>query len=333
MTAHSNRMGWSPASTTPDGLALFDLDVLGGAAPGSRADRELEWEFQLEAELAASSLQAAVAHNDRYAASLGWGVYADRISQQVLGFTNMSPTREAFAEAMAAWQARNGLTPDGIVGPATWGALRRVLGITVTAAPPPASPGGAPTGLSPSAGRQSELITIAPEGWPQPASWLRSTGPNANCTPLQHAIVLRALCDDGIQETPVGSNRGERIDHYSRRAGLQPGGAWCAIWLGSVYGDCGALVPRWYPLTDYWLPHVVQQPCIGAAVLYGKRTPSQYSNWADANHIGIVAMLEPQMLTIEGNRGGKNGQAVALGPMSRRDVLGYVHPRRADGTR
>ena len=53
----------------------------------------------------------------------------------------------------------------------------------------------------------------------------------------------------------------------------------------------------------------------------------------DAHHIGVVVRLDPMVLTIEGNRGfagsTNNGVAVDIGPMLRRDVLGYFHPRSA----
>lgn len=180
-----------------------------------------------------------------------------------------------------------------------------------------------------------KLYTGKAEAWPREAGWLVSEGPGANCTSLQHQIVLRALRDNGIQENPLGSNRGTRIDRYTRRAGLEPPQWWCAILAGAVFIDCEALVPAGYPLTDEWLPHVVKDPCIGAAILYGLKKPGPVVTWGNAHHIGIVAMLSPLMLTIEGNRGysgtTNNGQAVDLNPMNRKDVLGYFHPRTADG--
>jgi len=180
------------------------------------------------------------------------------------------------------------------------------------------------------------LVTLKSEEWPRAAGWL-VPGPGGNCTELQQQIVLRALRDDGIQENPPGSNRGIRLDRMTRRAGLEPPVWWCAVWAGTVFIDCGAQVPHGYPLTDTWLPFVEPKPCIGAAVLYGLRRKGPVVDWGDAHHIGIVAMLSPLILTIEGNRGyagtTNNGQAVDLGPMNRKDVLGYFHPRKADGTR
>lgn len=182
------------------------------------------------------------------------------------------------------------------------------------------------------------LQTLKGEPWPNLGGWLVSQGEGANCTPLQHAIVLRALQDDGILETPLGSNRGVRIDRYTRRAGLPvpkdkktgEGWWWCAIWAGAVFADCGAQIPVDYPACDRWLPFLEPTPCIGAAVLYGVR--------GDAAHIGIIARISPLMLSVEGNRSyagtvSNNGVAVDLGPVIRRDILGYFHPRKADGTR
>lgn len=181
-----------------------------------------------------------------------------------------------------------------------------------------------------------KLVTLKAEEWPREAGWL-VPGPGGNCTELQHQIVLRALKDNGIQENPLGSNRGIRIDRMTRRAGYEPPQWWCAIWVGAVYVDCGALVPDWYGSTDRWLPFIESKPCIGAAILYGVRKKGPVVADMNSHHIGIVAMLSPMMLTIEGNRGyagtTNNGQAVDLGPPNRSDILGYFHPRKADGTR
>lgn len=163
------------------------------------------------------------------------------------------------------------------------------------------------------------LKVFAPDAWPSMAGWLSSE----NSTPLGRNIIYRAMADVGILEVPLASNRGVRIDRMTKRAGSPLGSWWCAIWVGAVFADCGALVPSGYPACDAWLPYMTTKPVIGAAVLYGVR--------GDAHHIGIVARLDPMVLTIEGNRGfagtTNNGVAVDIGPMQRRDILGYVHPK------
>lgn len=163
------------------------------------------------------------------------------------------------------------------------------------------------------------LKAFKPEAWPATAGWLTEE----NSTPLARAIIYRAMCDVGILEVPLNSNRGVRIDRYAKRAGSPLGSWWCALWAGAVFADCGAVIPVSYPACDAWLPYLTKTPVIGAAILYGVR--------GDAHHIGIVARLEPMVLTIEGNRGfagtTNNGVAVDIGPQMRRDVLGYFHPR------
>lgn len=174
------------------------------------------------------------------------------------------------------------------------------------------------------------LVRMAAEPWPRTAGWLV---PGDNCTELQHKIVLRALQDVGITEVPLGSNRGTRIDRYTKRAGSPLASWWCAIWAGAVFIDCGALVPRGYAATDNWLPHLTNTPAIGAAVLYGLRKKGPVRADMDAHHIGIIARLDPLVLTIEGNRAyagtSNNGVAVDIGPPNRKDILGYVHPQEA----
>lgn len=174
---------------------------------------------------------------------------------------------------------------------------------------------------------------LEPEAWPADAGWLTTDTPA-----LSRAIVHRALKDIGIEEVPVASNRGVRIDRMTKRAGLQPPQYWCAIWVGCVWGDAGSLVPLAFPSCDAWLPHIEQPsyaPSIGDAILYGLRKGQTWearTRW-DAHHIGIVARIAPAMRSIEGNRSwagtqSNNGQAVDLGPIMRRDILGYVRPRR-----
>jgi hypothetical protein len=170
------------------------------------------------------------------------------------------------------------------------------------------------------------LIKPAAQDWPALAGWLV---PNENCTTVGYAIIQRAFEDVGILEVPIASNRGVRIERYLRRAGVPEDiiaagkGWWCAAFVGAVYADCGVPVPRDYASCDAWLPYVEDKPAVGHAVLYGVR--------GDAHHIGIVARLDPMVLTIEGNRAfagtTNNGVACDLGPMMRKDVLGYVNPQ------
>lgn len=166
----------------------------------------------------------------------------------------------------------------------------------------------------------AKLQRMKPLTWPTDAGWLVA---GYNCTPLQLAVVLRALKDVGILEVPLKSNRGTRIDAMAKRAGSPLGSWWCAIWAGAVMADAGSLVPTVYAACDSWLPFCTKKLEVGSAVLYGVH--------GDAHHIGIVVRTTPMVLTIEGNRGyagtTNNGVAVDIGPMLRTDVLGYYAPR------
>lgn len=183
------------------------------------------------------------------------------------------------------------------------------------------------------------LLRLEPETPPRELGWLV---PGENCTELGYRICQRAMKDIGILEVPNGSNRGTRIDRMTRRAGSPLGSWWCAIWVGAVYVDCGCLVPSAYAATDNWLPFLrpggaKATPQPGDAILYGLRKKGPVMPDMDAHHIGIVVRVaEPQlgqhlMLTVEGNRSfagtaSNNGVAVDIGPMARRDVLGYFPP-------
>jgi hypothetical protein len=174
----------------------------------------------------------------------------------------------------------------------------------------------------------AELIRLnplaPPEKWDRVAGWLV---PGDNCTELEYRIVVRSAIDDGTLENPLGSNRGLRIEKWLRAAHVPESlistgkGWWCAAWVGAVFRDAGARVPRDYASVDAWLPFLQKTPRPGSAIVYGVR--------GDGHHIGIVTRLSPLMLTREGNRafGGisNNGVAVDQGPMNRKDVLGYVH--------
>jgi hypothetical protein len=193
-----------------------------------------------------------------------------------------------------------------------------------------------------------KLVQIPPVAAPRKFGWLV---PGHNCTQLAYDLLMRADLDIGILEVPNGSNRGTRIDAMAKRAGFPPpadpkreGPYWCAIWAGCVAADMGLLVPQGFAATDNWLPYVKEgrwdaKPAPGDFVLYGLKKKGPAVTWGDAHHIGIVARVpEPALgqlvtMTIEGNRSlagtaSNNGIAVDIGPMTRRDILGYVSPER-----
>jgi hypothetical protein len=76
-------------------------------------------------------LMRAVHLNRDYSVKLGWEKYRDKIGS-LLGFTNSSPTEEVFAEAVANWQNKQGLKPDGILGPTTWSRIKLEIGKAVS---------------------------------------------------------------------------------------------------------------------------------------------------------------------------------------------------------
>lgn len=154
---------------------------------------------------------------------------------------------------------------------------------------------------------------------------------DGNSTELTRTIVDIAGIDIGTCEDPIGSNRGKRIDEWLIRAGVPQSlissgkGWWCAAWVGHVWIDAGCLVPPNYAAVDSWLPFMSpwSERRIGDAVVYGVR--------GDGHHIGLIARLIPTILTIEGNRSwagtaSNNGEAVDIGPLTRKDFLGVVHP-------
>lgn len=64
--------------------------------------------------------------NAIYARRLQWDAQLRGVVQ-LLGVKDAEPGAEALAKAAADWQLRNGLEPDGIVGPETWGRIQSKL--------------------------------------------------------------------------------------------------------------------------------------------------------------------------------------------------------------
>ena len=178
------------------------------------------------------------------------------------------------------------------------------------------------------------LSRRTPSPWPTSCNWMVT----ADVPQVNRMVVWRAWQDLGITEVPLNSNRGPEVDRYLLRAGvprelIDAGkGYWCAAAVGAWFIDAGAKVPLDYASCDAWLPYMTDTPVIGAAVLYGKRGANGFF---DAQHIEVVARMDPIVLTIGGNKAfhgnSNNGIAVDLGHQSRTDVLGYVHPVAARG--
>lgn len=164
---------------------------------------------------------------------------------------------------------------------------------------------------------------LPPAPFPVLAPWIP-----ANDTSARARVVRRAVAYCGVVES--APNRGDPIDRWLRWANVPEAmilagqGNWCAAFAGGVLREEGLQVPVDYASCDAWLPFVVAgvRPRNGDLVLYG--TPS------DAKHIGIVTSDQQgdAPLTVEGNRtwggAGNNGVAVDIGPLTRRDVIGYI---------
>jgi hypothetical protein len=159
-----------------------------------------------------------------------------------------------------------------------------------------------------------------------PGPWIPDTTPE-----LAAAVARHALRHVGVCEDPLNSNRGPVIDGYCKRIGVPFGVPWCAAALTRWFLDAGAAVPagaaasscdewvKWAKAHQLW----TQTPAIGHAVVYGQGE--------DGQHIGVVVMVTPLLLSVEGNRGleGKvtrEGLLVDLGPVNVGWRIGYVRP-------
>lgn len=67
-------------------------------------------------------LTKAATLNRRYVRHVGWMPYARQIAH-VLGITGSNPDIWSFIQAVADWQARNGMMPNGFFGGGEWYAL------------------------------------------------------------------------------------------------------------------------------------------------------------------------------------------------------------------
>ena len=122
---------------------------------GSENEYYSQYEYDSEGvEGYVKDISVAVNQNRHYASSLGWDNYRSQINELLLpfsGYQNMSLGEEAFAQAVAAWQSKQGFSSydsDGIIGPITWGRMKPMLNVGRTATTGggsyvPAAPGSA----------------------------------------------------------------------------------------------------------------------------------------------------------------------------------------------
>lgn len=87
--------------------------------------------YELLQELSGNALQNAVQYNTSKAASVGWLNYFNDIVSKIFRL-NYSPDAAAFAGLVAQWQAAQGLTADGMLGPGTWAKMKGLLGLAPT---------------------------------------------------------------------------------------------------------------------------------------------------------------------------------------------------------
>lgn len=118
--------------------------------------------------------------------------------------------------AVVAFQRREGLVPDGIVGPKTFSALER-NGLQYGVKPSPDVGGGGSTLPQPD----------APPGAPADDPVDTPIDPTLATSPIAELATQIALTQTHVREEPLGSNRGPEVDRYIRSAGEEPPGYWC----------------------------------------------------------------------------------------------------------
>jgi hypothetical protein len=76
-----------------------------------------------------ANISEAVVYNRANAVRLGWDQHLYDIVEKVFR-VDYSPEESHFAELVAEWQATQGLTADGKLGPKTWAAMKPLLGLS-----------------------------------------------------------------------------------------------------------------------------------------------------------------------------------------------------------
>lgn len=166
---------------------------------------------------------------------------------------------------------------------------------------------------------------------PSPARWLPSGLPS-----VQKILVVRALLDVGLVETPIGSNRSPAIDGYMDKVGSPRGLPWCAAGAAAWADDAGVDRPaRWAGAVSTWAEWgeanglLTGTPEPGWFVLYA------FHRAGVPDHMGVVVRTDPLILTVEANTTLKrqttgseaNGIGCELAAVDKAHVLTYLRAR------
>lgn len=110
-----------------DEESKMTLDEEGPAEPFDELTGEEEEVFFQE-ELNANGVNRAIRLNARYAKKLGWEKYRGHIETYLSKFWVASMWPESdFPKAVARWQKRHNLKPDGIIGPKSWKRMKVLM--------------------------------------------------------------------------------------------------------------------------------------------------------------------------------------------------------------
>lgn len=177
-------------------------------------------------------------------------------------------------------------------------------------------------------------MPLTVDGYVGPMTWAALFAqPNPIVTQAGSALQGRTLeiaaGEIGVTESPLGSNRGPKVDEYLRYAGLDPAAgsyAWCAAFASWCFGQASTSLgaadpaPRTAGALDFWNAagrmklHRVSPP--EAAANPGLVTPGMVfilSTGGGHGHVGLVEKIQGVVLTtIEGNTN-DNGSREGIG--------------------
>ena len=199
----------------------------------------------------------------------GLGIDQAELSASNFGHSTYNAARQF--QATHVDSTGHALSEDGVIGPATLWAL-----------------------MNPASSGRGTLYT-AP-GWR-----CSPTDARPEIVPvLQFAVGLV-----GMQEDPPGSNRGDKIDAWTKAAGIDPGNPWCALFASAAYQQLAAGSPFGWIASAYkfqqWGTANRKIVPPGSVLLPGDIWVILRADFH--GHVGLVGGVTPdkKILTCEGN--------------------------------